>query len=141
MTSTETPRILIVEDNKLDADLLIQVIREAAGPIEVDCESVATATGAMSILARGEPLDFVLIDLGLPDEDGLALAKEFSKRLPAGRDAICLWTGASPSEVDVDGEWPIVTKPFGLEALRLFGRSVLETTLDAAAARKGTGES
>jgi CheY-like chemotaxis protein/HPt (histidine-containing phosphotransfer) domain-containing protein len=48
-----------------------------------DC--AANRPDALARLAEGSPLDAVIIDLQLPDQDGLALANEI-RQLPAGRN-------------------------------------------------------
>lgn len=66
---TETFRILLVEDDTGDARLLRQAV---ANVRDVRFEVVHAATLADAVLhAAAEPFDVVLLDLGLPDEQGL----------------------------------------------------------------------
>ena len=47
-------------------------------------ETAATSRDALALLAQGDLFDAVILDLQLPDKDGLALAEEIRKQ-PSGR--------------------------------------------------------
>jgi CheY-like chemotaxis protein len=66
-------RILIVEDNR-DTALTLKVLLERAG------HSVKVAFNGVTgvAVALAEPPDVVLCDLGLPEMDGFAVARELS---------------------------------------------------------------
>src|SRR5262249_48101606 len=81
------PRVLIVEDDRGDADLIAQLAREVGVRIEV----AATAANALSSIARSVP-SAVILDLRLPDRRGdevLAALKSDRRtagvRAPVGR--------------------------------------------------------
>jgi signal transduction histidine kinase/CheY-like chemotaxis protein len=62
--------ILLVEDNPADADLLQEVLSQIDGRLQiVHADRLA---GAVEILNRAEPVDAILLDLGLPDSRGMA---------------------------------------------------------------------
>ena len=62
-------RVLLVEDNPGDARLLREVVREAEGA-HIDLTHVDTLSKALLRL-KGEQFDVVMLDLSLPDADGL----------------------------------------------------------------------
>ncbi len=68
--------LLVVEDNPTNRQLIAQ--RAAQWGMTVD--TVATSTEALDLLAKGERVDALIIDLQLPDMDGLTLAHEIRKQ-------------------------------------------------------------
>jgi DNA-binding response OmpR family regulator len=64
-------RILIVEDEKSLAEEIAQFLRKE----HFNCDWAATGREASELLAVN-PYDFVLLDIGLPDYNGLDLIKE-----------------------------------------------------------------
>ena len=63
-------RVLLVEDDELLADAIARGLRVAAFVVH----SVRTATQASELLAT-EQFDLAIVDVGLPDADGLTLLK------------------------------------------------------------------
>ena len=95
--SDRPDRILLVEDNPGDARLLREALKEVAN-YEFDLEHVERLSQALERL-RGEPFDVVLLDLSLPDSQGL-------ENLAPVRDAaptvpILVLTGLDDEEVAV----------------------------------------
>lgn len=78
-------RILVVEDDPGIAAGLQASLRQGGHACDV-CTSVASAWGALAV----EPFDAVLLDLGLPDGDGLELLARIRRQPPAqaGREAL-----------------------------------------------------
>jgi two-component system nitrate/nitrite response regulator NarL len=72
------PRILIVEDHKLFAEV-IRTTLEGLGMYVVD---VVHTGGEGVARATKEQPDMVLLDLGLPDEDGLSVGKKIIDACP-----------------------------------------------------------
>ena len=76
-------KLLLVEDNPADARLLRELLKEPpAGGFQV--EHVTSLTAALAQLGQGV-FDVVLLDLGLPDSQGLqtlTLAQEAGHELP-----------------------------------------------------------
>ncbi len=68
--------LLVVEDNPTNRQLIAQ--RATQWGMTVD--TVATSTEALDLLAKGERVDALIIDLQLPDMDGLTLAHEIRKQ-------------------------------------------------------------
>jgi len=64
-------KVLLVEDDEMIADGIIQGIKKASMQIE-HANTIATARKAI----KGEGLGLLILDLGLPDGDGLTLLKE-----------------------------------------------------------------
>lgn len=65
------PVLLVVEDEPRNAALL----RAVLGPAGYDLVVVGSLAAARAWLAEGQP-DLVLLDVGLPDGNGLDLARE-----------------------------------------------------------------
>jgi two-component system OmpR family response regulator len=108
MTGAASLKILLVEDDEDNRDLMAELLRLDGHAVE----PVGDAAAALAAAARGV-FDAVVADVGLPDMDGLALARELRRRTP--RLAVVLVTGwgdgpevvaARGREVDA-----IVTKP------------------------------
>jgi ribonuclease P protein subunit RPR2 len=90
---------------------LLRTILEGAG---ADVDEAATAREAHRRLEDGQP-DVLILDLDLPDADGLVLCRELKRRRPAlpiviltGRDAASAEGGAASAGAD-----GFLRKPFG----------------------------
>ncbi|MDQ2066142.1 response regulator transcription factor [Xinfangfangia sp. CPCC 101601] len=123
------PLILVVEDDA-DQALLLADMLQAEGYRSATC---ADARGLMQLLAEELPA-LVLLDLGLPDEDGFALAAKI--RALHGVPIIIL-TGRG-SEVDrvvglEIGADDYLVKPFSLRELAARIRAVLRRSTAAPA--------
>jgi DNA-binding response OmpR family regulator len=68
-------RLLLIEDSARLRELLTEAIHEARWRVD----AVATVDGAEEAIAVAE-YDLLLVDLGLPDGDGLVLIREFRRR-------------------------------------------------------------
>jgi signal transduction histidine kinase len=71
-------RLLHVEDNALDADLVRRALERAAAPLEIDL--APTLADARARLDAGAAYDAVLTDLNLPDGHGVDLIREIRAR-------------------------------------------------------------
>jgi two-component system, OmpR family, response regulator RegX3 len=118
-------RVLLVEDDEPVAESLIRGLSRYG----YDVEWVATAAAA---LAAG-PADMVLVDLGLPDMDGLDVCRE----LRARGDVPIIVISARADEVDrvvglEIGADDYVSKPFGVREVIARMRAVLRRVRPAA---------
>jgi diguanylate cyclase (GGDEF)-like protein len=78
---TRPVRILLVEKNPQDAELLEAILRRAGGdPIEV---TRVERLGEACARLQQEPFDLVLLDLGLPDSSGLHTVEQAHAAAPA----------------------------------------------------------
>lgn len=121
---TTGSRILVVEDDDAIAVPLIEGLRRAG----YDPQRVATAHAALD--ASG--YDVVLLDLGLPDRDGLDVCREIRAR----SDVPIVVVSARDDEVDrvlglEMGADDYVVKPFGIRELVARIRAVSRRTAAA----------
>jgi DNA-binding response OmpR family regulator len=115
-------RVLVVED---DGGIATQMVRGLARA-GYEAERVATGTEALD----RPPADVVLLDLGLPDIDGI----EVCRRLRARSDAAIIVVTARGEEGDRvlaldEGADDYLVKPFGLAELLARIRAVLRRTM------------
>ncbi|WP_067505079.1 response regulator [Actinoplanes sp. TFC3] len=85
--TAENPRILLVEDEELNRTLVKAVLSRAAIEAVRDAEVLdAGSLGAARTQLNTEDVDLVLLDMNLPDGNGLLLASELaSGSVGAGR--------------------------------------------------------
>ncbi|MGJ5826137.1 response regulator transcription factor [Streptomyces ossamyceticus] len=115
---TEETRVLVVEDDRGIAESLVRGLRQAGYGVE----GVRTGRAALSASTP----DVVLLDLGLPDIDGV----EVCRRLRARSDAAIIAVTARGEEADRvvaldEGADDYLVKPFGLAELLARIRAVL----------------
>jgi len=127
------PHLLVVDD---DPDILALIRRYfAAQGFRV---SVAADGPAMRSTLATETVDLVLLDLGLPGEDGFELTRYLREHW---RGAVIIVTGRGESVDRVVGlelgADDYVTKPFDLRELLARARSVLRRVADRASATDG----
>jgi DNA-binding response OmpR family regulator len=77
---SEGLRILIVEDNPADADFIREMLSQA-GQLQFHVESAQRLSGALARLEQKD-IDLVLLDLGLPDSQGLPTFQALRKAAP-----------------------------------------------------------
>jgi DNA-binding response OmpR family regulator len=118
---TQSVHILIVDD---DPDIVALLVRYLSGQ-GFRVSHAADGTTMRDAIARG-PVDLVLLDLGLPGEDGLDLTRYLRERW---RGPVIIITGRGESVDRVVGlelgADDYVTKPFDLRELLARIRSVL----------------
>lgn len=88
--------VLLVEDNPGDARLIAELLRDADSGLTL--RNATTLASALETLAS-EPTDAVILDLGLPDSDGLATFKRLQQAAPSV--AIIVLSGNSDSRTAV----------------------------------------
>ena len=73
-------RLLVVEDNETNG----RIIKRRTEQWGMAVELASNSRDALNLVAQGKPFDAAILDLQLPDLDGLALAEEVRKQ-PHGR--------------------------------------------------------
>ncbi len=107
-------RLLVVEDDETIGDALRTSLRTH----DHDVRWERTGRGALAV-GTGPPADLVLLDLGLPDLDGVEVCRQLRARLPA---AVLVILTARTEEMDVvvgleAGADDYLTKPIRLAEL------------------------
>ncbi|MFE0500035.1 winged helix-turn-helix domain-containing protein [Lysobacter soli] len=119
------PHVLLVEDDPQVAGLVARYLDNHG----FRCSSAADSS-QMDVALRAEPIDLILLDLGLPDEDGLMALRRLDRRIP-----VIIVTGRGESVDRVVGlelgADDYVTKPFEFRELLARIRSVLRRTQPA----------
>lgn len=87
--------VLIVEDNELVTSAL-RIVFETTGRRVSVAHSVAEAT----TLAIADPPDLLLLDLKLPDGDGLEVARQLAKRGQTPRATVALTGRDDPDSLE-----------------------------------------
>jgi DNA-binding response OmpR family regulator len=128
------PHIVVVEDEASQRHLLVEyLVRQNFRVSGVDCGATLR-----KLVARERPA-LVLLDVGLPDEDGFALARWL--RESSARIGIIMVTAASESVdriVGLDsGADDYIAKPFDQRELLARVKSVLRRATGAALATAG----
>jgi DNA-binding response OmpR family regulator len=127
-----TAQLLLVEDDEAIGPQLEQSLRAQGYGVYL----AATARAALERVGRGAAVDLVVLDLGLPDMDGTALARRLRAALPG---AVIVMLTARAEEIDVvlgleAGADDYLVKPFRLTELIARIRAHLRRGTTAAAA-------
>lgn len=91
-------RVLVVEDNPGDAELLVELLPRDDGTL-LDVRCVVRLSAALECVAA-ERFDIVLLDLGLPDSDGLATLRTMQRH--AANLPIVVLTGNNDEAAGLD---------------------------------------
>ena len=111
-----TPRILIVEDEPKLGQLLIDYLRAASY-----APTLISHGDQVLPYVRQTPPDLILLDIMLPDEDGVSILKKLKSRADTENIPVIMMTAKS-SEYDKvlgldSGADDYITKPFGVMEL------------------------
>jgi two-component system chemotaxis response regulator CheY len=122
-------RLLVVEDSPL-----VRKMFRLAFPSQTnDLQSAENGRSAMELLARsGEPFDAVLLDLRMPDMDGVEFLRAL-RRQPVHRRTPIILTTAESDDSDLLaqaralGVAAVVKKPWVPRGLRSVVREIIES--------------
>ncbi len=119
-------RVLVVDDEPVVADVLTRLLARDGHEIQV----APDAATARRRLDEEGPWDVVLLDLMLPDADGLELLRELRARHPELAFVVVTAYGSIESAVAAmkGGAFHYVTKPFQNEEVRLLVAQAAATT-------------
>jgi PAS domain S-box-containing protein len=74
-------KVLIIEDNPADVELIREILSDHREPV-FDIVHAGTLTAGLSVLSGGE-IDVILLDLGLPDSQGIDTVSVMRENNPA----------------------------------------------------------
>ena len=124
MTLSVEQKVLLVEDEVLVAALVVDALEE----LGYRTLEVTTAKAALAIASGATPLAFAVIDVGLPDGRGDALALEM-RRLREGLPII-IATGYDGAHVDErlrsHSRTAVLGKPYDIAQLKSAIASIIQ---------------
>jgi DNA-binding NtrC family response regulator len=116
-------RFLIVDDHHSIRKICTTVGRS----LGMECLEAENGSAALSIAASTAP-DVILVDLMMPEMDGIELLRELKNRLPASE--ISMMTGHASVETAVRamraGAYDYLSKPFRIDELKLLLQRMME---------------
>ncbi|HZW72988.1 MAG TPA: response regulator, partial [Caldimonas sp.] len=121
--SQSTPAVLVADDDAVARDLLVEVFEREGYRVR------AAGGGAEAIaLAERELFDVALVDLRMPDADGLAVLERLVAREPA--PAVLILTAFAAMDTAIEairrGAYDYLSKPFRLDDIKRAVRRTLE---------------
>ncbi len=113
--TAQRPRLLVVDDEPS----VLRVIQGIAARIGFEVETCASGRDAVDTLIK-RPADLAMVDLRMPDTDGLALLKQIKGVVPSCEVILMTGFGAVDSAVEAIklGAREYMTKPFAMDRLR-----------------------
>jgi len=101
-------RVLIVDDNATNRHIA-RAYAESWGMVARDTES---PTEALELIRRGDPFDVAILDMQMPELDGLAVAREIRRHRDADRLPLILLTSLGHREPQAEHQFAAsLTKP------------------------------
>jgi CheY-like chemotaxis protein/signal transduction histidine kinase len=134
-SSDGSRRILVVEDSVTEGEAIVQVLRHEG----LEARHAGSAGAALEAL-KNESYGCIVLDLGLPDMDGLGLLETLAERLDAVMPRVIVHTGRALTrketrQLELYAEAVILKDGSSderlLDELRLFVRHVTENLPDA----------
>jgi two-component system, NtrC family, response regulator AtoC len=109
-------RVLVVDDEAL----IRWSLTERLSSVGYDVEEAGDGASALCYFREGAPrVDLVVLDLKLPDADGVDLLKQITRLCPTCR--VVLMTAFSTSDTIADarasGAYDVIAKPFNLDKM------------------------
>ncbi len=123
MAGAETKNILLIEDTVPLARVYVEYMRAESYHVS----HVETGRAALEALSQEVP-DAVVLDLKLPDMDGLDVLRHFRERAPDTSVVVITAHGSVNSAVDAmrQGAFDFIVKPFNAARLNVTLRNALE---------------
>ncbi len=116
-------RVLVVDDEENIRNLLSQILRQEGFEVEIAADGATALRRASS----GE-FDLVLLDVRIPEKDGMAVLREIRREDPGA--VVMIVTGYATLEMAVEamreGAFDYISKPFKKDELLLKVRRALE---------------
>lgn len=110
------PRVLVVEDDEYQRTLLTQLLSDA----DLELRFAATGAEALGLLRKHRP-DLILMDVGLPDIDGIEVTRRLKASAQYAAIPVVMITGYSDRSVVLEsmkaGAVDFVVKPLERQAL------------------------
>jgi DNA-binding response OmpR family regulator len=129
LTGLKKPDLLIVDDDP-DIRTVLHDLLEAEGYAVTDASTCQEAL----LHALTQPYNAVLLDIGLPDGNGLSLLSCLRKMIPSL--AVIMLTASTTTDVRADslarGAFAFLEKPYDHNELRLLIRRALVAKVDSA---------
>lgn len=117
--SNPASTILVVEDDNIVRMLVVDVLEE----LEYTVLEAADAKEALGYLQNdSQTIDLLMTDKGLPDMDGIELAKKARELRPA---LPILFASGYAENIDAPAGMQIIGKPFSIDQLRDKVNSIL----------------
>jgi len=120
---TDTRSVLVVDDDSQIRSLLADLLKENG----YESRQAKTAGAALEAVAKQRP-DLVMMDVKLPDQDGLDLLRQMKRERPELEIIVMTAFGGSSSAIKAmeHGAYDYVTKPFEIDDLLATLRRVFE---------------
>jgi CheY-like chemotaxis protein len=93
-------RVLIVDDNATNR----RILNLQLGKWGMHTHDTESAQEALTWLKRGDPFDLAILDMHMPEMDGITLAKSIRTLCPASTLPLVLFTSLGRREADIDSE-------------------------------------
>ena len=130
-------RVLVVDD---EPQIAAGPAHQPAGPRTTRFTTAADGAEALAAAAAQHRPDLVILDLGLPDLDGVEVIARPARLDAAHRSSCCPAAATAPDKVEAldAGADDYVTKPFGIDELLARMRAVSRRAAAGRRARRSS---